>query len=441
MSPGIRRVLFLMFFLSGFCGLVYQVVWMRLAVAAFGVITPVLSIVISVFMLGLSIGSWAGGRFIDSLVQRTAWSAAVFYGLAEFVIGLGAFAVPKLFGTGESLLLTAGQTDSFAYLAFSGLVLAISILPWCVLMGATFPFMMAFVRERDSRNAESFSFLYLANVLGAMSGTFLTAMLLIELLGFRRTLWVAAACNFTVGLIGLWLGCQQRGLAAAASASAERRPEPQPANPSSARVRGSRLIQWILFSTGFSAMAMEVVWTRAFTPVLKTQVYSFALIVFAYLGATFLGSWWYRRDLKRNSTWATASLMSLLVITVFFPILAEDARLVKMEWSAAVDAPSAAIVLASICPFCAVLGYLTPRLIDEYAGGRPAVRGQGVEPYWAGNVPSRKIGPPEMPVASMGLSSQDPGTARIRRPRAWRPAGALSVFEALAYMASWRIVP
>ena len=36
-------------------------------------------------------------------------------------------------------------------------------------------------------------------------------------------------------------------------------------------------------------MAMEVVWTRAFAPVLKTQVYSFALIVFTYLGATFFG--------------------------------------------------------------------------------------------------------------------------------------------------------
>ena len=56
----------------------------------------------------------------------------------------------------------------------------------------------------------------------------------------------------------------------------------------------------ILFSTGFVAMAMEVVWTRAFTPVLKTQVYSFAMIVFTYLGATFFGSWMYRVDLRKN---------------------------------------------------------------------------------------------------------------------------------------------
>jgi len=44
--------------------------------------------------------------------------------------------------------------------------------------------MMAYVRERDCKNTASFSFLYLANVLGAMSGTLLTAVVLVELLGF-----------------------------------------------------------------------------------------------------------------------------------------------------------------------------------------------------------------------------------------------------------------
>jgi spermidine synthase len=64
MKSHIQRTLFLLFFLSGFCSLLYQVVWMRLAFASFGVITPVMSVVISVFMLGLAIGSWAGGRWI-----------------------------------------------------------------------------------------------------------------------------------------------------------------------------------------------------------------------------------------------------------------------------------------------------------------------------------------------------------------------------------------
>ena len=61
MSPSTRRLWFGLFFISGFSGLVYQVVWTRIAFASFGIIMPVLSVVISVFMLGLSLGAWAGG--------------------------------------------------------------------------------------------------------------------------------------------------------------------------------------------------------------------------------------------------------------------------------------------------------------------------------------------------------------------------------------------
>ena len=196
-----RPLLFLLFFVSGFCGLLYQVVWTRLAFASFGIITPVLSVVISVFMLGLSLGAWAGGRWVGALVRRTGLSAVLFYALAELMIGLGAFAVPQLFGLGEHCLLATGQSDSLRYLFFSALVLAFSILPWCVFMGATFPLMMAYVREREPRNADSFSYLYLANVLGAMTGALLTALVLVECLGFRHTLWVAAAGNFVIASI------------------------------------------------------------------------------------------------------------------------------------------------------------------------------------------------------------------------------------------------
>src|SRR5579859_4495366 len=91
-----RWIFFAFFFVSGFCSLVYQVIWTRLAFASFGIITPVLSVVISVFMLGLSLGSWAGGRFAVPLAKRTGLSAAIFYAAAEFIIGLGAYAVPHL---------------------------------------------------------------------------------------------------------------------------------------------------------------------------------------------------------------------------------------------------------------------------------------------------------------------------------------------------------
>src|SRR5438045_1288459 len=136
-----RRLLFLLFFISGFSSLVYQVVWTRLAFASFGIILPVLSVVISVFMLGLSVGAWGVGRAIALLQRKTGRSAALFYAATELVIGVGAFAVPKLFKLGEHLLLNAGQTDSAGYLFLSAIALSVAILPWCLCMGATMPLM------------------------------------------------------------------------------------------------------------------------------------------------------------------------------------------------------------------------------------------------------------------------------------------------------------
>jgi spermidine synthase len=387
MSLSIRRLLFFLFFVSGFCSLAYQVVWTRMAFASFGIITPVLSVVLSVFMLGLAVGAWAGGRFIASLVEKTGLSAVVFYAGAELLIGLGAFAVPKLFAAGEYFLLAAGQTNSLDYLFLSALVLAIAILPWCVCMGTTFPFMMAYVRERDRQNTASFSYLYLANVLGAMSGTILTAIVLVEMFGFHHTLRIAAAGNFAIAAAGIWLGRQhQEHLSGEIPAG---RPPTTLPDPSPSGQPRTRFIKWMLFSTGFCAMAMEVVWTREFTPVLKTQVYSFAWIVFTYLGATFLGSWWYRHHLKKNSRWTAGRLMAVLMVVVFLPILANDPRWVNANWMYNIDVISVMIVLASICPFCAALGYLTPSLIDEHAAGDPAAAGKA----YAVNVLGCILGP------------------------------------------------
>jgi len=121
-------------------------------------------------------------------------------------------------------------------------------------------------------------------------------------------------------------------------------------------------------------MAMEVVRTRAFTPVLKTQVYSFGLIIFAYLGATFCGSLLYRRGLRTNSVWDVARLMSVAVVATFLPILFNDLRFLGMaaKFSRYLDV---AVLLFSITPLCAVLGYLTPSLIDKDALGDPADAG------------------------------------------------------------------
>lgn len=358
------HILFLLFVLSGFCGLLYQIVWVRMAFAAFGVITPVLSVVISVFMLGLTLGSWAGGKWITALTRRSGRSAIWYYGAIELVVGAGGLLVPLIFRIGERTLLPLGAMDSGSYLLWSAVVLAMSILPFCIAMGATYPLMLAFVKERDSANTTSFSFLYLGNVIGAMAGTVLTAACLIEWLGFRHTLLLAALTNFSIAAVAAALGRRYplpAGQPAAATVAAAG-PDGRPA---------SMLLAFILFGTGFLSMAMEVVWTRAFTPVLRTTIYSFASLLAMYLLATWVGSLLYRRHLANGRSWSVPALLGGLAISACLPLLLNDPRL---------DAGfvvSIGLVLASIGPFCALLGYLTPKLIDDYARGQPQAAGIG----------------------------------------------------------------
>ena len=383
LSPFTRGVLFLLFFLSGLSGLVYQVVWVRMAFASFGILIQVLSVVLSVFMLGLSLGAWVGGRSVNFLVRKAGCSALWFYAGTELLIGIGAFAVPTLFSIGGKLLLSAGEADSTRYLFLSALALGISIFPWCIFMGATFPFMMAFVREQDHRNAASFSFLYVANVLGAMAGTLLSALVLVELLGLRHTLWVAAAGNFTVAIVAGLLAFNRGQLP-----SRDETGVPRIVQPVLGRDRLDRFALALLFLTGFAALGMEVMWARAFTPILRTQVYSFALVVFAYLGATFVGSFIYRRDLGKSSVRSVAVLLSIVSVAVFVPIVSDDPRIL-LSSSYAAAWWSRVVVLLSICPFCAALGYLTPKLIDSYARGDPGQAGRA----YAVNVLGCILGP------------------------------------------------
>lgn len=100
------------------------------------------------------------------------------------------------------------------------------------------------------------------------------------------------------------------------------------------------------------------------------------MIVFTYLGATFFGSLWYRYHLRKKSPRSIATLLALLAVATFLPGVVSDPKIVHMDdWAYLTNIASAIVVLASIVPLCATLGYLTPSLIDEYAGGHPRLAG------------------------------------------------------------------
>jgi spermidine synthase len=164
-----RGVFLSLFFVSGFCSVLYELVWLRLSMAQFGVTTAMVSIVLSVFMAGLGLGSWASGRWLHQRGEGLQFPALRLYALAELLIGVSGIVVPYELGWGRSILERLDLSSSPAYYSSSGIWVACTLIPWCALMGATIPVGMRAVKQTLPRESErSFSYLYTANVAGAV---------------------------------------------------------------------------------------------------------------------------------------------------------------------------------------------------------------------------------------------------------------------------------
>jgi spermidine synthase len=403
----LRSWLFLFFFVSGACALVYQVVWLRLSMAAFGITTAMVAIVVSVFMAGLALGSWGAGR----LTRRVEDPRRVLrlYAVAEIVIGAGGVLVAREleWARGGLDALGAGAAwASGAHYFGAGILVALALLPYCVAMGATFPLGMAALRSRQddegtSRAAGTFSYLYMANVIGAASGTLISALLMIELFGFHGTLQATAIINGLLGVAALALSARLSSGASAGHPQSAGRPSSAMSstpniNAVSGMDAGLRWVPWLLFLTGLISMGMEVVWVRQFTPYLGTVVYAFASILAIYLVATFLGSALYRwhaarRQPTRRTAWGPGAVLAVALLAMLPAVLADPRFGPPDKFSAGLLR-----VALGIAPFCFTLGYLTPRLVDLWSRGDPGRAGS----VYALNVLGCIAGPL---VASFGL--------------------------------------
>lgn len=360
---------FCLFAVSGFCSLVYEIVWIRLAMAQFGVNTQVISLVLSVFMAGLGLGSWGAGRLSRGGGAGPPAAALRRYAAVELFIAAGGLAVPLLLSLGHDCLNRPGQSaswGSWSYFAASGACLAAAILPWSVAMGMTVPLAMSAMGGYFPRKAgRSFSYLYTANVLGATLGTLASAFLFVEWLGFRGTLALTAACNVIVAGLACAIGLKP-GPPALERGPDESGPRSSFGEEGEVR-RRERKILGMLFVSGCASMAMEVVWTRQFMPYIGTHVYSFAALLALYLLANNMGSLAYRRwgrDLKpaaAAAAWTSTGLLGVAALILADPYCPLPAR----SWGSGLR------LFFSVVPFSAAVGFFTPMLVDLWSRGDP----------------------------------------------------------------------
>src|SRR5215813_3809546 len=198
-----RSVLYVIFFLSGVTGLVYEVIWVRLTGLVFGNTSHAISIVLGAFMAGLALGSWKLGQIAD----RSSNSLRL-YGLLEVGIGISAALVPLIFRALDSFYWTispsvANIPGGAGFIRFVT-SFAVLVTP-TFLMGGTLPVLTRFFTDRIEEVERKVGLLYALNTFGAAAGSLLAALVLIPGIGNLRTTLIIATVNVAIGLFAMWL--------------------------------------------------------------------------------------------------------------------------------------------------------------------------------------------------------------------------------------------
>ncbi|MBX7097689.1 MAG: hypothetical protein K1X89_08255 [Myxococcaceae bacterium] len=185
-----RTWLAVLFFLSGLAALVYQVTWQRSLFTAFGINIESITVVVTLFMLGLGLGSLLGG----ALSRRAPERIPFLFMACEVAIGaFGVVSLPLIRATGA---WAAGWGTAGTIAALFTL-----LLPPTMLMGATLPLLVEYLDATWRHVGRTVGMLYFVNTLGSACACFLTADLLFVFSGQQLAVVFAAACNVTVGVL------------------------------------------------------------------------------------------------------------------------------------------------------------------------------------------------------------------------------------------------
>ncbi len=292
-DPSMRRALvLLLFLLSGAAALAYQVAWTRHLVLVFGNTTRAVSLILAAYMLGLALGSEAGGRLADRTKKPVAWYAG-----AEVAIGAFALLFPWLVGLVRGAYLSLGTSASPVLFVGAFVVLLIPTF----LMGTTLPLLVRATVSDPRRTGGDVGLLYGANTVGAVIGTAVTGFWLIEAAGVLGSTRWAAGLNVLIGLLALAVPYLPDGRGSAAAE--ESVGSPVDADAGVAEADGRRLARAALvavFAGGLVGLAAEVVWTRLLVFFLQGFTYTFSAMLATFLLGLALGGFVFGRVALRT---------------------------------------------------------------------------------------------------------------------------------------------
>ena len=275
-----------LFFVSGFSGLIYESVWSHYLKIFVGHAAYAQTLVLVVFIGGLALGSAIFGRIAERVRNPLR-----IYAIVEAVIGVIALAFHSIFVSattwGYDWLLPHTCDQASTLCVGQWLLAALLLAPQSILLGTTFPLVCsAVLRLENEEPGQEVAALYFLNSFGAVLGVLASAFMLIPSVGLPGTLLVAGTMNVGIGIIAYSLSkVAPPPLVIAEQAVA-------PTDPLGGRLVGLLLATALL--TGLSSFIYEIAWIRMLSFVLGASTYSFEIMLASFILGLALGGLWVR---------------------------------------------------------------------------------------------------------------------------------------------------
>lgn len=263
-------------FVSGFCSLAYQVVWLREFRLVFGGATPAASAVLAVFMGALGLGGWYLGKKLDLTRFPGRWYAKI-----EGFIAISVLVSPALLSVTKALYYSTGGTQGLGMplaIALQVLLTVVVLGVPCFFMGGTLPAAINYAQDSEDVERKATAFLYGINILGAVTGAFLVNFYALEIFGNQFTLIASGVLNLLLAGSAYMLIARQEH--PRTSVDEEFQAE---------KLRSRYLIYGMAFLSGLIFFVSEIIWFRTSIPLLGGSVFNFGLILVIALTGMSLG--------------------------------------------------------------------------------------------------------------------------------------------------------
>ncbi|GAB2554186.1 fused MFS/spermidine synthase [Spirosoma aerophilum] len=272
------KLLYCLFFLSGFAALLYQVIWQRLLVFYTGSDTVSISLIVSAFMTGLGLGYLFGGRLADRAVVTR--NLRYFLWAEAGIMGFAAISKWVLY----DILYVSSPIDNASPIIMYAVVFGVLLLP-TFLMGFSLPALSRAFRFGDGpAQGRYISLLYFVNTLGAAVGAFVTGFLLVRQIGYESSIWLGVFFNGLCVVGALWLGRRLHD-------STDSRQELSHSLVTSLHFTPSLTFWSAQYAlSGLAALSLELIWFRILETVIKSVSLTFSMLLAVYLGSMALGT-------------------------------------------------------------------------------------------------------------------------------------------------------